>query len=550
MNKITDEIFGKHIGSTYCEGLVDAESEEVFYQQLEDKRLQWEVLERECPGCIPGFFNWFKEHLCEVITSGMLRSLHEDAGLSVPPSAFSTNASESVNAMLKRKVDYKKNELPIFIQHLKELIDEQQREIERAVIRRGKYEFKEEYKFLEVGEAKCFQMTKQQRETHMKKVTTTSLKGYELNDCAESKPSSLSITAEECHSGDHKVPLASIQGVWKKAEELLAQPNAIITAPGFDTSAKMVASRSGKRPHLVKCEKGDRVSCDNDCPNWKSLNICSHTVAVAESNNCLHEYIDFYRKSKHLPSIPWLVLTGLPTGNGNKGNRVYRKRKTTVSTASTASSITTSQPCVGFSASAHVATTTTTYSDYTSSTVPSIAPVYYQFNRPDFHSPFPGTSYIPTPPLSYAMQPQPPLLNFNNTGGGNIRVHSATQCTTPPATPYWPSGQSDSMARFCLCFRTGNISVCNECRNRFDKKTTPPNDLCVQHAEWHAYTSPVTSQPESRYGNAYYHANPSCIICKWPSFHPTLLEIPSEMISLLQPDHKTIISSLFGMTLY
>lgn len=49
--------------------------------------------------------------------------------------------------------------------------------------------------------------------------------------------------------------LASIQGVWKKDEELLAQPNAVVTAPGFDTSVKMVASRSGRRPHLVKCGK-------------------------------------------------------------------------------------------------------------------------------------------------------------------------------------------------------------------------------------------------------------------------------------------------------
>ena len=77
--------------------------------------------------------------------------------------------------MLKRKVDFKKNELPNFIQHLKEVIDEQQREIERAVIRRGKLEFKEEYRFLEVDESKWFQMTKQQREKHMKKISNTSL---------------------------------------------------------------------------------------------------------------------------------------------------------------------------------------------------------------------------------------------------------------------------------------------------------------------------------------------------------------------------------------
>ena len=71
-------------------------------------------------------------------------------------------------------------------------------------------------------------------------------------------------------------------------------------------------------------------------------------------------------------------------------------------------------------------------------------------------------------------------MNFNNTGGGNIRVHSATQCITPP-TLYWPSGQSDvdPMTKFYLCFRTGNISVCNGCKNQFDKKAMSPNNLCI-----------------------------------------------------------------------
>ena len=35
-------VFGKLVGTTYCEGLVDAESEEIFYQRLEEKRLLWE----------------------------------------------------------------------------------------------------------------------------------------------------------------------------------------------------------------------------------------------------------------------------------------------------------------------------------------------------------------------------------------------------------------------------------------------------------------------------------------------------------------------------
>ena len=73
------------------------------------------------------FFDWFVQHKVEMITSGMLQPMREDAGLGFPPASFTTNACESLNAMLKRKVNYKKNELPAFVDHLKSLIDEQER---------------------------------------------------------------------------------------------------------------------------------------------------------------------------------------------------------------------------------------------------------------------------------------------------------------------------------------------------------------------------------------------------------------------------------------
>lgn len=63
--------------------------------------------EKEKPASRPGFY----EYKVDAIASGMLKSMQEEAGLGVPPSIFTTNASESVNAMLKRKVLYKKNEL-------------------------------------------------------------------------------------------------------------------------------------------------------------------------------------------------------------------------------------------------------------------------------------------------------------------------------------------------------------------------------------------------------------------------------------------------------
>lgn len=83
---------------------------------------------------------------------------------------FTTNASESTNALLKHKVDYRRNELPVFVNKVKELVTEQQKELERAVINRGKYQFWKQYRFLQVPESKWFSMTTQQRAKHLTKV--------------------------------------------------------------------------------------------------------------------------------------------------------------------------------------------------------------------------------------------------------------------------------------------------------------------------------------------------------------------------------------------
>ena len=71
------------------------------------------------------------------IQRGLLHSQRQKAGLGDPPAAFTTNASESVNAVLKSKVNYKNSEVPVFIDKLKEAVKEQDEEVEWAVLGRG-----------------------------------------------------------------------------------------------------------------------------------------------------------------------------------------------------------------------------------------------------------------------------------------------------------------------------------------------------------------------------------------------------------------------------
>lgn len=218
----------------------------------------------------------------------MLRPVREECGLGCPPDIFTTNASESVNAMLKHKVDYKRNELPMFINKVMELVQEQQREVERAVVCRSKYQFREQYQHLVVAEDKWFAMNPEQRQRHLSRVQSAEV-------CSQSD-ATLSTRAEPraesfCHGKANSctlsvdfdsaamqvnVPVGCLEGIWTKASALLCDGNAISPAPGQDKAARMVLSYSGKVPYLVTPKKGGGFNCDSSCPNWKALSLSAH----------------------------------------------------------------------------------------------------------------------------------------------------------------------------------------------------------------------------------------------------------------------------------
>ena len=106
----------------------------------------------------------------------MLRPVRIKAGLGNPPESFTTNASESINAVLKNEVEYKKNDVPAFLDKLQAVISEQQREVERAIVNTGKFKFCEMYKHLVKSEEDWFlKMTLTQRQNYVKKIANLPL---------------------------------------------------------------------------------------------------------------------------------------------------------------------------------------------------------------------------------------------------------------------------------------------------------------------------------------------------------------------------------------
>ena len=66
---------------------------------------------------------------------------------------------ESKNKVIKEEVQYKKSDLPEFVQKMSNLMHEQKQEIERSVINSGEYRVREEYQQYAVDSTRWFQMT-------------------------------------------------------------------------------------------------------------------------------------------------------------------------------------------------------------------------------------------------------------------------------------------------------------------------------------------------------------------------------------------------------
>ena len=80
----------------------------------------------------------------------MKNSVEKFVGLGSPPRPFYTIDNESVNALLKEYVAFKKQQWPVFNSKVKKFVDDLQNEMEKAIIGCGQYHLKPQDKFLGV----------------------------------------------------------------------------------------------------------------------------------------------------------------------------------------------------------------------------------------------------------------------------------------------------------------------------------------------------------------------------------------------------------------
>ena len=106
----------------------------------------------------------------------------------------------------------------------------------------------------------------------------------------------------------------------KKAAALVAEANVFVPAPGFDANGKMVKSKSGDAPHLVRALE-HKYKCDDRCPHFKSS---SRVVAAAESNGDLIQFVNWFG-SKHGSRLNLMRIAthDMPAGAGRKNGKAH-----------------------------------------------------------------------------------------------------------------------------------------------------------------------------------------------------------------------------------
>lgn len=154
------------------------------------------------------------------------------------------------------------------------MVEEQ--EFELAVIDRVKYQLQPHHMHLQVPKHKWFsQISEQERAAHLRKmaemqVTMTPLQSVNCDVQCTAPLQSLSV---DMHATGLSIPQGILEGIWKKASELLSLPGAIGFTPGLPPQAQTVIKRSGSGFHTVIPGKAGQFSCD-DCINYMSLSIC------------------------------------------------------------------------------------------------------------------------------------------------------------------------------------------------------------------------------------------------------------------------------------
>ena len=215
----------------------------------------------------------------------MLTPIRQGAGLGTPPTPFYTNAVESINSLLKLQTDHRKQELPIFIERLKNAMETQFMEVDRAIAGLGDYQVLDGYRSFQFSAAKWCQLNVDQRKRVLSKfkafrpLSSSCCNGGDLQqfwpDRRRSQPriepsqaEDHSHTKDPCHSGEPSH--AGKDGGQPRREASQAEDHSHTEHPCHSGEPSHVgdpshAGQEGSEPRRVPSQAEDHSCTEDPC---------------------------------------------------------------------------------------------------------------------------------------------------------------------------------------------------------------------------------------------------------------------------------------------
>ena len=226
--------------------------------------------------------------------SSMIKPVRIEVGLGNLPLEYTNNDPESANFLIKHGLHFNAQKPHEFTKKIKEMVENQQRNEDHAVYRKGQYRLREEFQHLGVDDYQRSKLMPLQLKKKLalylnadmeeKKDVTAEL----INENQNVETTSLSDIDTAVQSANIlNVPPSIIDRMTLKATNLLGTPGNVIPKPSATDESYIVAGRANK-VHSVKPGKGGSWTCDRVCIN-SSTKMCEHTLAVAQTTRQLNE---------------------------------------------------------------------------------------------------------------------------------------------------------------------------------------------------------------------------------------------------------------------
>ena len=316
----------------------------------------------------PHFYDWFVKYYSEVVVSGMLKPIRSREKLPIDcegnPAAFYTNASECLNSLIKRAINYKEQRIDVFVETMEDLIRSQEAQMQEAIVGIGEWRLASSAKKFGATQSVWFSMTQKRRREHIRCFEDANLDDLtvrgnheemnsdsdwlldEIDDDRNARNSGQLqspnipfgrmnhiVQIQPADSGIETIPQTILESIWKKPEELLQHVNAISFAPRTNNRARMVLSKSDESPRYVTTKEPFNGQFTCNCANWNRYKLGSYTVAVASLNEELPQFLEWHETHFTAPNVTRIVMDKQPKGAGRKGRIPKRKRSATTSTA-------------------------------------------------------------------------------------------------------------------------------------------------------------------------------------------------------------------------